>query len=143
MKKISLFCDGSSLGNPGFGGYCAILRYKESEKIVKGAEENTTNNRMELKAVIEGLKALKEPCEVDLVSDSTYVVRGINEWLESWKKRDFKKVKNPELWREFMDVSKGHKIVASWVRGHDGHEENERCDKIAKEEAQKLKERYG
>ena len=143
MKKISLFCDGSSLGNPGFGGYCAILRYKDSEKIVKGAQENTTNNQMELKAVIEGLKALKEPCEVDLVSDSTYVVKGINEWLESWKKRDFKKVKNPELWREFIDVSKGHKIVASWVRGHDGHEENERCDKIAREEAQNLKERYG
>ncbi len=140
MKKISLFCDGSSLGNPGYGGYCAILRFKDNEKIIKGAQEEATNNQMELKAVIEGLKALKEPCEVELVSDSTYVVKAINEWLAGWVRKDFRKVKNPELWREYLEVSKPHKIIANWVRGHDGHEENERCDEIARGEAQKLKD---
>lgn len=95
---------------------------------------------MELLAVIEGIAALKEPCSVEIVSDSSYVVKGINEWLENWVKKDFKKVKNPELWRRYLEVSKGHHINATWVRGHAGHEENERCDKIAKEEAEKLKE---
>jgi ribonuclease HI len=94
---------------------------------------------MELLAVIEGLRALKEPCEVEIVSDSSYVVKGINEWLENWKQKEFKKVKNPDLWKEYVEVSKPHKIKATWVRGHNGHEENERCDKIAKEEAQSLK----
>ncbi len=139
MKQVTLFCDGSSLGNPGPGGYGAILRYKEFEKVVRGYEEQTTNNRMELKAVIEGLKLLKEPCEVEVVSDSSYVVKAINEWLESWKKRDFKKVKNPDLWQEYIKVAKPHKITATWVRGHNGHKENELCDAIAKEEAQKAK----
>lgn len=139
MKKISLFSDGSALGNPGFGGYCAILRYKESEKIVSGSQRDATNNQMELLAVIEGLSVLKEPCEVHIVSDSSYVVKGINEWLESWVKRNFAKVKNPELWKRYIEVAKQHRVSATWVRGHDGHEENERCDKIAKEEAQKLK----
>jgi len=86
MKKISLFCDGSSLGNPGAGGYCAILRYGDVEKIVSGGMANVTNNQMELLAVIEGLAALKEPCDVTLISDSSYVIKGINEWLEGWKK---------------------------------------------------------
>jgi ribonuclease HI len=95
---------------------------------------------MELKAVIEGLKALKEPCEVEIVSDSSYVVKGINEWLPNWIKREFKKVKNPKLWQEYIKVSKPHKIKATWVRGHNGHKENERCDKLAKEQALKIKE---
>ncbi|NLU34975.1 ribonuclease HI [Wolinella succinogenes] len=137
MKRISLFCDGSSLGNPGPGGYCGILRYGEKERIIKGGERETTNNRMELKAVIESLKALKEPCVVELVSDSSYVVRGINEWLLGWVKKEFAKVKNPDLWREYLEVSKPHQVKAIWVRGHNGHEENERCDEIAKSEAQK------
>ncbi len=140
MKKVTLFCDGSSLGNPGPGGYGGILRYGEHEKLFSGGEALTTNNRMELRGVIEGLKLLKEPCEVEIVSDSSYVVRGINEWLENWKKRDFKKVKNPELWQEYLKVSKPHRIKATWVRGHDGHEENERCDKMAREVAQKFKD---
>ncbi|MDD3324554.1 MAG: ribonuclease HI [Sulfurospirillaceae bacterium] len=140
MKKISLFCDGSSLGNPGEGGYCAILRYGQSEKIVSGGQKNATNNQMELLAVIKGLEALKEPCDVSIVSDSSYVVKGINEWLANWVKKNFAKVKNPELWRDYIEVSRKHKVHAIWVRGHDGHEENERCDKIAKEEAIKLKE---
>jgi len=139
MKKVHLYSDGSSLGNPGLGGYCAILKYKGHEKIAKGSQRDATNNQMELKAVIEGLKILKEPCEVDVTSDSSYVVKGINEWLVGWVKKDFKKVKNPDLWREYIDVSKTHKIKAFWVKGHAGHEENEKCDKIAKEEAESLR----
>ncbi len=136
MKQVTLFSDGSSLGNPGPGGYCAILRYKDKERIIKGGEPHTTNNRMELRAVIEGLKALKEPCIVDIYSDSNYVVRAINEWLSNWQKKNFKNVKNPDLWREFLEVAAPHKIRAHWVKGHAGHEENERCDTIAKEMAQ-------
>ncbi len=139
MKKIYLFSDGSSLGNPGEGGYCAILRYKDNEKIIKGGQQQATNNQMELKAVIEGLKALKGACIVEIVSDSSYVVKGINEWLKNWQKRNFARVKNPELWKEYIEVAKPHKINATWVRGHAGHKENELCDKIAKEEAEKLK----
>lgn len=140
MKKITLFSDGSALGNPGPGGYGAILRFGNKEREISGGEAHTTNNRMELLAVIEGLRALREPCNVEIISDSSYVVKGINEWLESWIKRDFKKVKNPDLWREYIEVSKGHKINAIWVRGHNGHIENERCDILAKIEAQKMKE---
>lgn len=139
MKKISLFCDGSSLGNPGAGGYCAILRFGTVEKIVSGGVANSTNNQMELLAVIEGLAALKEPCDVTLISDSSYVIKGINEWLEGWKRKNFAKVKNPELWQRYLEVSKNHKVHGIWVRGHDGHVENEMCDRIAKEEATKIK----
>jgi ribonuclease HI len=139
MKHLTLFCDGSALGNPGAGGYAAILRYKDKERIVRGGEVYTTNNRMELTAVIEGLRALKEVCSVEIVSDSSYVVKGINEWLAGWVRKDFKNVKNVDLWKSYLDVSAGHKINAIWVRGHNGHEENELCDKIAKEEAQKYK----
>lgn len=143
MKKIYLFSDGSSLGNPGAGGYCAILRYGEKEKIVSGGEPNTTNNRMELKAVIEGLKSLKEPCIVDIVSDSTYVTKAISDWLKNWIKKDFKNVKNVDLWKEFIKVSHTHKLNPIWVRGHNGHRENEICDEIAKEEATKIKNKRG
>jgi len=122
VKKITLFS-----------------RFGESERELSGAYEHTTNNRMELLGVIEGLRALKEPCEVDVISDSSYVVKGINEWLSNWIKKDFKKVKNPDLWRDYIEVSKPHKINAIWVRGHDGHIENERCDKLAYDEAQKMK----
>ncbi|WP_415397029.1 ribonuclease HI [Sulfurimonas sp. CS5] len=139
MKKITLFSDGSALGNPGPGGYGVILRYADKEKEIVGSEIHTTNNRMELLGVIEGLRALSEKCEIDVISDSSYVVKGINEWLVNWIKRDFKKVKNPDLWREYIEVSQGHKINAIWVRGHDGHEENERCDKLARDEAEKVK----
>ena len=139
MKKISLFCDGSSLGNPGAGGYCAILRFGNVERVVSGGMANATNNQMELLAVIEGLAVLKEPCDVTLISDSSYVIKGINEWLEGWKRKDFAKVKNPELWQRYVEVSKNHKVRCIWVRGHDGHAENEMCDKIAKEEATKIK----
>lgn len=140
MKTITLFSDGSALGNPGPGGYGAILRYGEVEKIIRGGEKHTTNNRMELLGVIEGLKALKEPCDVTVISDSSYVIKGINEWLEGWVKRNFAKVKNPDLWLEYLEVSTPHRIRGEWVRGHDGHPENERCDEIAREEAEKFKQ---
>lgn len=141
MKQVYLFSDGSALGNPGPGGFGTILRFGDKEKEIVGSEPHTTNNRMELRGVIEGLRALKEPCEVIIVSDSSYVVKAINEWLENWVKKDFKKVKNVDLWQEYLEVSKPHKIEAKWVRGHDGHAENERCDLLAKNEAQKAKER--
>ena len=139
MKKITLFSDGSALGNPGPGGFGAILRYGDKERIISGGEAHTTNNRMELLGVIEGLRALKEPCDVTVISDSSYVIRGINEWLEGWIKRNFAKVKNPDLWHEYISVSAAHRINGVWVRGHNGHPENERCDIIAKEAAEKFK----
>jgi ribonuclease HI len=139
MKQVTIFCDGSSLGNPGPGGYGVILRYGSREKELTGGDPMTTNNRMELMAVIEGLKALKEPCEVTIYSDSSYVVNAINDWLEGWIKRDFKKVKNPDLWQSYIEAAKPHKIKAIWVKGHNGHPENERCDKLARTTAEKLK----
>ncbi|MBN2815226.1 MAG: ribonuclease HI [Campylobacterales bacterium] len=140
MKKITLFSDGSSLGNPGPGGYGTILRYGDKERELSAGFKDTTNNRMELLAVIEGLRVLKEPCDVEIISDSSYVVKGINEWLRGWIQKEFKKVKNPDLWQEYIEVSKPHKITAVWVRGHDGHEENERCDKLARDAAQAVKD---
>jgi len=139
LKTITLFSDGSALGNPGPGGFGAILRFGDVEKIVRGGEKHTTNNRMELLGVIEGLRALKEPCNVVIISDSSYVIRGINEWLVNWVKCDFAKVKNSDLWLAYLEVSKNHRIKGVWVRGHNGHIENERCDVIAKEEAEKYK----
>lgn len=139
MKTVQIFTDGSSLGNPGAGGWCAILRYGANEKVISGSQADATNNQMELLAVIEALKMLKEPCRVELISDSSYVIRGINEWLVGWEKKMFKNVKNPQMWQEYLELSKIHKVVGTWVRGHDGHPENERCDQIAKEEASKAK----
>ncbi|HFU74047.1 MAG TPA: ribonuclease HI [Helicobacteraceae bacterium] len=139
MKKIYLFSDGSALGNPGPGGYGTILRFGDKEKELFGGEAHTTNNRMELLGVIEGLRALKEPCDVEITSDSSYVVKGINEWLDGWIKRNFKKVKNVDLWEAYIEAAKPHKIHAIWVRGHDGHAENERCDTLARDEAERQK----
>lgn len=142
MKTIEIYCDGSSLGNPGFGGYCAILRYKQQEKIISGSMPNTTNNRMELLAVLEALKALKEPCLIKLYSDSKYVCDGIAKWIFNWIKKDFKDVKNPDLWKEFLQLSKNHKIETFWIKGHNNHPENEKCDTIARQQAQNLKDQY-
>jgi ribonuclease HI len=139
LKQITLFSDGSALGNPGPGGYGTILRYNGKERELSGGEPHTTNNRMELMGVIEGLRALKEPCEVEVISDSSYVVKGINEWLKNWVKRDFKKVKNPDLWQEYLKVSEKHKVHGTWVKGHAGHDENERCDEIARNKAEEFK----
>lgn len=141
MKKITLFSDGSSLGNPGAGGWACILRYKNNEKILSGGQPNVTNNQMELLAVIEGLKALNEPCDVDIFTDSNYVVKSINEWLDNWIAKNWKNntVKNRDLWEQYLEVSRNHKIKAYWVKGHAGHEENEKCDKIAKAEAEQIR----
>jgi len=139
MKQIDIFTDGSSLGNPGPGGWCAILKYKNHKKIIQGGENFTTNNKMELIAVIEALKLLKEPCIVNLYADSTYVLKGIEEWLDNWVKKNFKNVKNKELWQELYQLKHKHIIKTNWIKGHSGHTENEICDKIAKEEAKKRK----
>jgi len=144
MKKIHLYSDGSSLGNPGPGGWGTVLKYKDSTKELSGAKENTTNNQMELLGVIKGLEALKEPCDVEITSDSKYVVQGINEWLKNWIKNNWKTaakkpVKNVELWQDYVNISKQHKVNANWVKGHAGHEENERCDFLARNAAEELK----
>lgn len=139
MKQITLFSDGSALGNPGPGGYGTILRYNSKERELSGGEAHTTNNRMELLGVIEGLRALKEPCEVEVVSDASYVVKGISQWLQSWVERDFKKVKNPDLWREYLRVSEQHMVKVTWVKGQADHDENMRCDEIARNKAETFK----
>lgn len=136
MKQITLYCDGSSLGNPGAGGWCGILSFGDKQKILTGGEPYTTNNRMELVAVIESIKILKEPCKVMLYSDSRYVCNGINQWLEGWVKKDFKNVKNPDLWQAYLQASKPHKVIAHWVKGHAGDPQNELCDTLAREQAQ-------
>lgn len=138
-KQITLYSDGSSLGNPGPGGYGGILEYKGQRKEYFGGDAHTTNNRMELLAVIEGLKLLKEPCSVEVVSDSSYVVKTINEWLEGWVRKGFKNVKNVDLWEAYIEAAKPHHIRGTWVRGHDGHPENERCDELARNEALRIK----
>lgn len=146
MKEVEIFGDGSALGNPGPGGYGTILRFGDKERELSGGENDTTNNRMELKAIVEGVKALNTPCKILFTSDSTYVVKGINEWLVNWVKNDWKNsakkpVKNSDLWQEYIAAMEngGHKIEAVWVKGHAGHIENERCDKLARGEAELIK----
>ena len=137
MKKVEIFSDGACSGNPGPGGWGTILRYNGHEKELSGGEAKTTNNRMELIAVIEGLKALKEPCEVTVTSDSQYVCNGITKgWAE---KSDRTKAKNPELWKELLELTKKHNVKMIWVKGHNGNPENERCDRLAVREAEKYK----
>ena len=144
MKQINLYSDGSSLGNPGPGGWGTILEFNGHEKEFSGGNPMTTNNQMELVGVIEGLKALKEPCNVHIISDSTYVVKAINEWLNGWVRNGWKTaakkpVKNAELWQAYLEASKPHTIKATWVKGHAGHEYNERCDILARTQAEMLK----
>lgn len=136
MKKVLLFTDGACRGNPGPGGWGVVLRYEDMEKELCGGEKETTNNRMELMAAIEGLKALKESCEVDLTTDSQYVRQGITEWLVNWKKRgwktaDKKPVKNQDLWEKLDAQVARHTVRWHWVKGHSGHTENERADMLA------------
>ncbi len=143
MKKVIIYTDGACSGNPGNGGWGAILKYGEHEKEISGFEANTTNNRMELKAAIEALKALKEPCEVELYSDSAYLVNGFNMgWLNSWKANGWvnsskEEVKNVDLWKELDRLSKVHKITWIKVKGHSDNPFNERCDKLATGEIKK------
>ena len=134
MKEVTLYTDGACSGNPGPGGYCAILVYRGREKTVSGGEKETTNNRMELLAVIRGLEALKEPCRVEVISDSKYVVDAVTRgWLLSWrekgwKKADRKEVLNVELWQDLLPLLERHEVRFTWIRGHAGHPYNERCD---------------
>jgi len=133
---VEIFTDGACRGNPGPGGWGAILRYKGKEKTLSGAEAHTTNNRMEMMAVIRALEALKRPCKVRLTTDSQYVRKGITEWLPQWKRRGWKTaagkpVKNADLWRRIDELAGRHDIEWHWVRGHSGHEENERADRLA------------
>lgn len=143
MKEVTIYTDGACSGNPGAGGWGTILVYKGKEKEMSGGAPETTNNRMELTAVIEGLKALKESCKVTVVTDSQYVANGINlGWAKSWKennwrKKDRKPALNPELWDELLTLIGKHEVTIEWVKGHDGHPENERCDKMAVAESQK------
>lgn len=137
-KIVEIYTDGACSGNPGPGGYCAILKYDNHEKIISGFEKNATNNKMELKAVIEGLKALKRPSKIKLVTDSQYVYKGITEWIKNWIRNGWKNskkedVQNKELWQELYNLTKIHEIEWIWIEGHKGHPENEKCDKIAKE----------
>lgn len=144
LKQVIMYTDGSCLdnGNNGTGGYCALLQTpnKSHEKIIRGSESNTTNNRMEMTAIIEGIKAIKKPSEVTIYSDSNITVRAINEWLEGWQKKNFKKIANVDLWKEYLEVSAQHHIKAVWVKAHSGHPENELVDDIARAEAMKLQE---
>ena len=146
MKYIELFTDGACSGNPGPGGWGAVLRYQGREKELCGGEKDTTNNRMELTAAIMGLSALKEPCEVRLVTDSKYVADGITKgWAESWQKNNWRKADkkpalNPDLWKKLLELIKIHNVTIEWVKGHAGHPENERCDRLAVEFYKKLQE---
>ncbi len=144
MKKVEMFTDGACSGNPGPGGYGVILRYKDIKKELSGGHPQTTNNRMELSAVIAGLSALKEPCEVTITSDSKYIIDAIEKgWAKNWKannwiKSDKKKALNPDLWETLLSLLSKHKVKFVWVKGHAGHPENERCDELAVMESKKF-----
>ena len=134
MKKVEIYTDGACRGNPGPGGFGVILQYGTARRELSGGEPVTTNNRMELRAAIEGLRALREPCEVTLYSDSRYLVDAVTlGWARSWRATGWKrgKAKNPDLWEELLTLLDRHTVTFVWVRGHDGHAENERCDKLA------------
>ena len=143
MKSVDIFTDGACSGNPGPGGWGTILRYGEYEKELSGGEAETTNNRMELKAAIMGLKCLKEPCEVTLYSDSKYLIDAIEkEWVYKWKENGWmrnkrEKALNSDLWEALLELLNIHQVKLVWVKGHDGHIENERCDKLAVEQSQR------
>lgn len=142
-NRVAIYTDGACSGNPGPGGWAAILVYKTTEKELSGSTPETTNNRMELQGVIEGLKALTRHCNVDVYSDSQYVVRGATEWLagwqrNNWRRADKKPVENQDLWQDLAEQLSRHKVNMHWVRGHDGHEYNERADTLAVEAVDKL-----
>lgn len=146
MKQICLVTDGACIGNPGPGGWACLLRYGQHHKELFGSEGHTTNNRMELRAVIEGLKALREPCEVTIVTDSQYVKNGVTQWLSVWKAHGWRKkrksgsgtrdVLNRDLWEELESALARHKTNWQWVKGHAGHDDNTRCDQLALTAAQ-------
>jgi len=138
MKKVEMFTDGACSGNPGPGGWGTILRYKTVEKELSGYSPATTNNRMELTAVVEGLRALKESCQLDIYTDSRYLKDGITSWIHKWKKNGWKtssksSVKNKDLWEALDVASQKHSIAWHWIKGHAGHPENERADQLARD----------
>mgnify|MGYP001455925411 FL=1 len=136
MKTVKIYTDGACRGNPGLGGWGALMIFEGKEKELCGGQENTTNNQMELKAAIEALKALTEPCMVELTTDSKYVMQGITLWIDNWKRNNWKTatkkdVKNKDLWIELYDLKSQHQIDWKWVKGHSGHRENEIADDLA------------
>jgi ribonuclease HI len=136
MKKIQLITDGACLGNPGPGGWACILRFGDKKKEMFGSEPQTTNNRMELTAAMEGLRALTEPCEVEVVTDSQYVKNGITQWIHGWKRNGWKTaskkpVVNQDLWTELDHLASKHKLQWTWTKGHADHDDNNRCDELA------------
>ena len=144
MKRIEIFTDGACKGNLGPGGWCAILRYNGVEKVISGGEKETTNNRMELSAVLFALKALKEPCHITLQSDSKYVLDSLSKgWVygwqkKGWKKSDGKPALNVDLWQPLLEEIRKHELEYVWIKGHAGHPENERCDAQAVKESEKF-----
>ncbi|MGE3332074.1 MAG: ribonuclease HI [Rhodospirillaceae bacterium] len=143
-NTVELFTDGACLGNPGPGGWAALLRFKDTEKELSGGEAQTTNNRMEMMAVIQGLSKLTRGCAVIVYTDSQYVLKGITEWIHGWKKKgwktaDKKPVKNADLWQTLDAARLGHDVTWKWVKGHAGHIENERVDMLARAEAEKFR----
>ena len=140
MKYVEIYTDGACSGNPGPGGWAAILKYGEHVKQIQGGNPRTTNNRMELTAVRQGLAALKESCDVRVFTDSKYIVDAINKnWLEKWARTDFKKKKNEDLWVDLIALMEIHNVEFVWIKGHDGDYYNERCDRLAKAEAARFR----
>lgn len=147
VKKITIHTDGGCEGNPGPGGWAAVLSHGDRTKEISGGEPATTNNRMELQAAISALAALKEPCEIEFFTDSEYLREGISKWVAAWKARGWKlvtkkPVKNDDLWRRLDALASKHKIAWRWVRGHSGHPINERCDILAQEEITKVRKQF-
>ena len=136
MKTVKIYTDGACRGNPGLGGWGVLMVYETKEKKLYGGQKDTTNNQMELKAAIEGLKALSEPCFIELTTDSKYVMQGITQWIDNWQKNNWKTakkedVKNKDLWIELYNEKSKHQINWNWVKGHSGHRENEIADELA------------
>jgi ribonuclease HI len=145
MKQIEIFVDGACSGNPGPGGWAALLRFQGQEKIISGGEENTTNNRMELMAAIQALVALTERCQITLTTDSQYVRQGITTWIHNWQKRGWRTasndpVKNVDLWKQLIEQTNKHQIQWHWVKGHSGHRENDLVDQAARDAVIKIKQ---
>jgi ribonuclease HI len=148
MKKIVIYTDGACEGNPGPGGFAAVIREDGREREVTGAEPQTTNNRMELTAVIRALESLPEPREVHVVTDSQYVVLGMTEWIRAWQRKRWKNasgqpVKNKDLWSRLLELTSRHKVNWEWIRGHSGHVENERADRLARGAIEEMKKKGG
>jgi ribonuclease HI len=141
--KVEIFCDGACSGNPGPGGFGCVLRFSGKEKELSGSDPHTTNNRMEMMAAITALATLKRPCDVVLTTDSQYLVKGMTEWIDGWQKRGWKNSKkedvlNRDLWEMLLELTRVHRVQWVWIRGHNGHAENERCDELARQAIGKM-----